>query len=130
MASQPWFFGSLLMNYGASHLKKWPTMGRLCIDVGADGARNNNFEVGWEGQNLHFRKQPGQLSPAQIRVLFWRQRDSKKGGSCAFFGGVVPITFSFFKFFYLRGISVGAFSEFKMPKPGGQVRRCPKPGIL
>jgi hypothetical protein len=29
-----------------------------------------------------------------------------------------------------RRISVGAFSELKMPKRGGQVRKCPKPGLF
>jgi hypothetical protein len=75
-------------------------------------------KINWEGSSC--------LTP----TFFWRQWASTKGSARAlvpFFGGVVFMTF-FSNFFYLRGISVGAFSELKIPKPRGASPEMPKTG--
>ena len=69
------------------YILKWGLIGHVIID------RED------QGPSFSFKPNPG--------FLFWRQRDSKKGSAYAFFwGGLVPITFSFFKLF----LSPGDFS--------------------
>jgi hypothetical protein len=54
----------------------------------------------------------------------------KRQCSDLFFGVVFMTLFFFFNFFNLRVVSVGAFSELKIPEPGAKVRKCPTPGLL
>jgi hypothetical protein len=63
--------------------------------------------------------------------FFLRQRASAKGCARALFLGVVFMIFFFFNFFFnLRGISVGEFSESKILKMSGHVRKPLKLGAL